>query len=74
MLSEDNGTGEVEVSVMYEKKCDICGTPLKMSKENIYLVKDEKMTGKHIIYNAIDCEKCGCQTILKERKVRAEDE
>lgn len=58
---------------MEEKKCDVCGTPLNLTKGNIYLVKDATMTGRHALYDAVDCEQCGCQSILKERKARAND-
>lgn len=39
---------------MDKKICDVCGTPLNLTKGNIYLVKDEKMTGKHVLYDAVD--------------------
>lgn len=57
---------------MDKKICDVCGTPINLTKGNIYLVKDEKMTGKHVLYDAVDCEQCGCQNVLKERKVRVD--
>lgn len=55
------------------KKCDVCGTPLNLTKGNIYLVKDVKMTGRCALYDAVDCKQCGCQSILKERKERVND-
>lgn len=58
---------------MDEKKCSVCGTPLDLSKDKIYLVKDVAiLTGRCVLYDAVDCEQCGCQNILKERKIRVD--
>ena len=60
---------------MDEKKCSVCGTLLNLTKDKTYLVKEVGvLTGRCTLYDAIDCEKCGCQNILKERKMRVEDE
>ena len=53
---------------MNETKCSVCGEPLALDKEKTYLVKDVNFfTRKEITFDAIDCEKCGCQNILKAR-------
>lgn len=53
---------------MSEAKCSVCGEPLVLDKEKTYLVKDVNFfTGKKTAFDAIDCEKCGCQNILKAR-------
>ena len=55
------------------KKCDVCGTPLDLNKDKIYLVKTVNFITKGEMYSdAVDCEKCGCQNILKERRMRVE--
>lgn len=59
---------------MNEKKCDVCGALLNLNKDKIYLVKTVNFITKGEVYSdAIDCEKCGCQNILKERRMRVED-
>lgn len=59
---------------MNERKCDVCGALLDLNKDKIYLVKAVNFITKEEMYSdAVDCEKCGCQNILKERKIRAED-
>ncbi len=59
---------------MDEKKCSVCGASLPLDKNKTYLVKSINFLTKECMYSdAIDCEKCGCQNILKERKMRAED-
>lgn len=59
---------------MDEKKCSVCGTPLDLSKDKTYLVKIENFFTKECcVYDAVDCGKCGCQNILKERKKRVGD-
>lgn len=59
---------------MNEKECSVCGTPLDLSKDKTYLVEDVAfLTGRCVLYDAVDCEQCGCQNILKERKKRVED-
>lgn len=59
---------------MDEKKCSVCGTLLNLTKDKTYLVKEVGvLTGRYTLYDAIDCEQCGCQNILKERKMRVED-
>lgn len=58
---------------MDEKKCSVCGTLLNLTKDKIYLVKGVSvLTGRYTLYDAIDCEQCGCQNVLKERKVRVD--
>lgn len=59
---------------MDEKKCSVCGTSLQLDKSKTYLVKSINFLTKEFMYSdAVDCEKCGCQNILKERKMRVED-
>ena len=59
---------------MNEKKCDVCGALLDLNKDKTYLVKRVNFFTKEEMYSdAVDCEKCGCQNVLKERKMRAED-
>lgn len=59
---------------MNEKKCNACGALLDLNKDKTYLVKETNFFTKEEVYSdAIDCEKCGCQNILKERKMRVED-
>lgn len=58
---------------MDEKKCSVCGTLLNLTKDKIYLVKDVGiLAGRYTLYDAIDCEQCGCQNVLKERRVRVD--
>lgn len=58
---------------MNEKECDVCGTLLDLNKDKIYLVKTVNFITKGEMYSdAVDCEKCGCQNILKERRMRVE--
>ncbi len=58
---------------MNEKKCDVCGAQLDLNKDKTYLVKTVNFFTKQEMYSdAVDCEKCGCQNVLKERKVRAD--
>ena len=59
---------------MSEKRCSVCGEPLDLDKGKTYLVELTNFLTKEIMYSdAIDCEKCGCQNILKERRQRAKD-
>lgn len=58
-------------------KCTICGKRFNVKKKYVYkLVINNngvfKFTGD-VIFDAIDCPKCGCQHLLKERQPR-EDE
>ena len=48
-----------------KKKCDICGNGINLKKKDIYLVN--KSFFPPLIYDAIDCPFCGCQTLLKIR-------
>ena len=53
---------------MDEKKCSVCGASLPLDKNKTYLVKSINFLTKECMYSdAIDCEKCGCQNILKEK-------
>lgn len=59
---------------MEVKRCNVCGEPLVLDKEKIYLVESTIFfTKERCVYDAVDCEKCGCQNVLKERKKRVED-
>lgn len=58
-------------------KCTICGKRFSVKKKDVYNVVVNKNEGLiipcNVIFDAIDCPKCGCQHLLKERKLR-EDE
>ena len=59
---------------MDEKRCNVCGAILDLNKDKTYLVRMVNFLTKEETYSdAVDCEKCGCQNILKERKMRVED-
>lgn len=59
---------------MIERKCDVCGALLDLNKDKTYLVKTVNFFTKEERYSdAVDCEKCGCQNILKERRIGVED-
>lgn len=54
---------------MEVKRCNVCGELLVLDKERIYLVENTNFFTKECcVYDAVDCVKCGCQNILKERK------
>ncbi len=59
-------------------ECKVCGNKFIPKKENKYIVKDRKLTGglqnamsgeysEPKLYDAFDCDICGCQFIAKER-------
>ena len=53
-------------------KCKICGKRFKLSAENVYIASDSTavlqiLAGTVKAYDAVDCPKCGCQTLLCER-------
>ena len=56
--------------------CEACGKVLILDKEHHKVVRDDTETGlctigrnnEPIQYDAFDCEYCGCQTIIGERK------
>ena len=58
-------------------KCTICGKRFSVKKKYVYNVvfkQNEVLTfAGDVIFDAIDCPKCGCQHLLKERQPR-EDE
>lgn len=55
-------------------KCTICGKRFSVKKEYVYKVVVNKNEGLvfpcNVIFDAMDCPKCGCQHLLKERKLR----
>ena len=63
---------------MEKKKvfCKVCGAELTLTKENHYISRDEVKTGlsvivgglEEIIYDTFDCQECGCQNVMQERK------
>ena len=58
-------------------KCTICGKRFSVKKKYVYNVVFKQyevlsFTGD-VIFDAMDCPNCGCQHLLKERKLR-EDE
>lgn len=58
-------------------KCTICGKRFSVKKKYVYNVvfkQNEVLTfAGDVIFDAMDCPNCGCQHLLKERKLR-EDE
>lgn len=65
---------------MKKIRCNICNKKIWISKERVYetvkikskmvlLHKEEK----RIVWSAVDCQNCGCQTLLKKRHPRPED-
>ena len=55
-------------------KCTICGKWFSVNKKFVYNVVVNKNEGLiipcNVIFDAMDCPKCGCQYLLKERKLR----
>lgn len=61
------------------KQCVVCGTEFELLQERHYIAIDcgesgiATVIGKTTdpkIYDAMDCPRCGCQNVLKERKRR----
>ena len=54
-------------------KCTICGKRFSVKKKYVYkLVINQNEMFKFngdVIFDAMDCPKCGCQHLLKERKL-----
>lgn len=53
--------------------CEVCGCWLPLSNDRIYPVVVRSTTsilGDRTAYDAIDCPRCGCQTILHIRHER----
>ena len=57
--------------------CEACGKVLILDKEHHRIVRNETVTGLAVgfsktqeprLWDAFDCEYCGCQTIVGERK------
>lgn len=59
-------------------ECKVCGNKFIPKKENKYIVKDRTLKGglqnamsgeysEPKLYDAFDCDICGCQFIAKER-------
>jgi len=55
-----------------KKKCDICGNGINLKKKNIYSVYKSIFPQPVLIYDAINCPFCGCQTLLKVRYQKVE--
>lgn len=55
------------------KKCDICGNGITLKKKDIYSVWKSEFPNMPLVYNAIDCPFCGCQTLLKVRYRKVEE-
>lgn len=58
-------------------KCDVCGKRFVPKKEAIYKVDENAcisgiLPGMQKAQDAIDCPKCGCQHVLKERLPKLE--
>ena len=58
-------------------KCTICGKRFSVKKKYVYNVVFKQYEVLSftcdVIFDAMDCPNCGCQHLLKERKLR-EDE
>ena len=67
---------EAKILFTRKRRCEVCGTKLVLDKSIVYLVVLENgalaSLGSRSFFNAVDCPKCGCQTILKQREVEIE--
>ena len=56
-------------------KCKICGKEFQLKKENKYLVQNVSIGGilNRNYYEAFDCPYCGCQNIVNERYLDADE-
>ncbi len=55
-----------------KKKCSVCGKRFMPTKETTYLAKEGEsvlsaLSKQADFFDAIDCPRCGCQTVLKKR-------
>lgn len=48
-------------------KCNVCESQIELKRELVYEVAEYNGFMNTKIYNAIDCQKCGCQKILYPR-------
>lgn len=57
---------------MRKIRCKVCENKFDITKikSKIYQIKTETLSGATINLDTIDCPKCGCQIILKERFLR----
>lgn len=55
---------------MKKVKCSVCNYRNKPRPE--YVIKCTGLFGTTTRYDAMDCEECGCQIILKLREEKAE--
>lgn len=61
------------------KKCKVCGKPLRLRKDGLYIVgkKDNTLRGPFTTqiqyFEAFDCPRCGCQNIVGVRETWAAD-
>lgn len=57
-------------------KCKICGKEFRLNKENRYLVQNVSLAGllNRNYHEAFDCPFCGCQNIVNERYLNADEE
>lgn len=62
-LKNDKG---VEMRIK-EIKCNVCDSKIELKKELVYEVAEYNGILGQKIYNAIDCQKCGCQKLLYPR-------
>ena len=56
------------------KKCTVCGKPLNMNKSKRYEIRKTPqgltaLTESPRVYEAFDCDHCGCQNIVNIREV-----
>ena len=53
-------------------KCMVCGRRLKLRKDNRYEIRKDlsplaALVEQKKVYEAFDCQVCGCQNIVNER-------
>lgn len=52
-------------------RCKVCGKRIKLSKSRKYLVIENKGVidfSAKVVYEAFDCQACGCQNIVNIRE------
>lgn len=56
-------------------KCGICGKEFELKKENKYIVQNVSLTGmlNRNYHEAFDCPYCGCQNVVNERYLDADE-
>lgn len=54
-------------------RCETCDHKLDVTKEKVYVAEVENIIFGTELYNAIDCECCGCQNLLHRRYKKADE-